>query len=61
MTPAADYIAMDAKTMARVLCISERTARALIAAEEVPSFKLGSRRLVLREDIEQWAREKSND
>lgn len=51
MTAARDYL--RAGEIARVCGVSERTVRRWIAAETLPSVKVGGIRLVAREAVEQ--------
>lgn len=57
-TAAPAPIALSVDATAALLGLSPRTVDALIAAGDLPSFKVGARRLVRRDAAEEWARRK---
>jgi len=53
--PVEDRIAVDVETAAEMLGISRGALYPLVMAGDVPSFKVGRRRLVLVEALRSWA------
>ncbi len=55
----APKLAVDAREAARMLSISPRHLGALVAAGDVPSLKLGRRRLFRVADLDRWLAQRS--
>ena len=53
--PVDERIAVDVETAAEMLGISRGALYPLVMAGDVPSFKVGRRRLVLVEALRSWA------
>lgn len=53
-TPPVVKLAVNAKTVAQMLSISPRMVRYLTADGDIPSFKIGARRLYRLVDLDTW-------
>jgi excisionase family DNA binding protein len=59
--PVEDRIAVDVETAAEMLGISRGALYPLVMSGDVPSFKIGRRRLVLLESLREWAATQAHD